>query len=109
MIKKISIVTYISDNERINYNIFHLYKELKRNMEFCELIVFSDKPMLNFRIMKDENICQHIGKGMTKYKRILLALQYAKAGHVLFVDNDITPKMNHIIRFLDQCDESCGN
>ena len=91
MIKTISIVTFISGNETLNRNIIDLYKLIKKDLDQCELIIYTDHSVVNKRDLVDEGVKEFISPSITKYQRILSSLKTSKNDYILFIDNDIFP------------------
>ena len=86
--KDITIVTFISNNEKINEDFFTFYNLCKNNFN-VEAIVFSDKSInINY-----ESIKLIIKSNTTKYIRIIQSIKSANSNNILFIDNDII--INH--------------
>lgn len=86
--KDITIVTFISNNEKINEDFFTFYNLCKNNFN-VEAIVFSDKSIN----INDESIKLIIKSNTTKYIRIIQSIKSANSNNILFIDNDII--INH--------------
>ena len=87
--KDITIVTFISNNEKINEDFFTFYNLCKNNFN-VEAIVFSDKSIN----INDESIKLIIKSNTTKYIRIIQSIKSANSNNILFIDNDIIINMS---------------
>lgn len=97
-IKNITIVTFISGSEEPNLNIVKAYEILHKNGLADELIIFSDKPSgITGREIREEVL-----PGTTKYARILLSLKIASCERILYIDNDITPEVQCLHKFITE-------
>ena len=103
MTKSISIVTFISGTETLNWDIIEFYKYIARSLYHCELIIYADHEVLKPSGVADENIREMIGCSITKYRRILSSLETCKYNHILFIDNDIKINYKELRRFIIEC------
>lgn len=101
-LKRLSIVTFISHAETFNPDILSFYQHIKTHLDFAELIVFTDKEVLQAQKISAPDIHEETDGGATKYKRILNALTMAKYDMILFIDNDISPDLDNIHTFLTE-------
>lgn len=92
----LTIATFISGNETMNFNILDAYYFLRDSMLADELIIFSDTP----QGVKGCGIREEILPSSTKYTRILLSLKISSNENILYIDNDITPDLFSLKKFI---------
>lgn len=102
----LTIVTFISNNENFNCDILRFYVELKKILDYVELIVFSEHENLEVLEVHDANIKEIVCPNTTKYKRILASLQIANSEAILYIDNDILPKFSSLYKFISDFDDN---
>ena len=95
--KDLTIATFISNNEKCNKDFFKFVEEIKENKK-VEIIVFCDKKI----DINNAEIKQVVGKGITKYRRIIELIQISKSNNILCIDNDITINYKSLIEFIDE-------
>lgn len=97
MKKRITIATFISNNEQKNED-FDLLCELLNKKYDVDVYIYSDHKI-------DTNNTNKVGK-QTKYFRIIDLVESTKNKDILFVDNDITIDKNNILKFVDDVTKS---
>ena len=100
IIDSISIVTFISNKEKFNMEIFKFYNDIRKFCGFAEFIIFSDVALFDSEKIYGDNIYEKVCPNMTKYKRILLSLSIVRSDKILFLDNDISPDNKNLYNFL---------
>lgn len=97
MKKNLTIVTFISKNEKLNKDIDDLIIFLSKHYKI-ETLIFSDK---NERVKSSYNL--FVKSNETKYKRILFAITKSKNSNILCIDNDITTNKDNLQQFISNC------
>lgn len=97
--KKITIVTFVSQNEGKSDEFIDLVKYLS-DYFVVETFMFSD------HTMKIDGINVITSSNTTKYMRILYAINNCKNKDVLCIDNDIIPDKHEILEFIKQVIDS---
>ena len=92
----LTIVTFISGNETMNFSILDTYFFLKDSMLADELIIFSESP----QGITGAGIREEISPGTTKYARILSSLEIVAHENILYIDNDISPNLESLKEFI---------
>ena len=95
--KDLTIATFISHNENSNKNFFEFAEKLRKDNNI-EVIIFSDEHI----DIQDYDVKQVIGKGITKYKRIIELIEISESNNILCVDNDITIHFENLIEFIKE-------
>ena len=103
MIRSISIVTFISGTERLNHHIIGFYRFISKQLDHCELVIYSDEKVLEQKRIADENIREVYGNAISKYKRIIDSLTSCRYEHILFIDNDIKIDFAELSQAILQC------
>lgn len=98
---KITIVTFISNNEEVNYNYIEFIKQVSKIFSI-EALMFTDKKFENIPII----IKQIITKDFTKYSRIMNLLNETSNDYILCIDNDIELETKSIVFFIKEFIES---
>ena len=92
----LSIATFISGNETMNFSILDAYYFLRDSMLADELIIFSDTP----QGITGRGIREEISPSSTKYTRMLSSLKISSNENILYIDNDITPDLFSLKKFI---------
>lgn len=95
----LTIATFISGNETMNFSILDAYYFLRESMLADELIIFSDTP----QGITGGGIREEISPSSTKYTRILSSLKISSHENILYIDNDITPDIFGLKEFITEC------
>lgn len=93
MKKKITIATFISNNEAKNKDFDNLCKLLSKSYD-VDVYIYSDR--------KIDTSFNNVVKKETKYFRIIDLIERVKEKDILFVDNDIMIDKENILKFVDE-------
>jgi hypothetical protein len=69
------------------------------------MIIYTDNVVSN-ELLAREDIDVIISPRTTKYKRMLMSLNDSKSENILYIDNDITPDSNNLIKFISKLDDN---
>ncbi|MDR1250457.1 MAG: glycosyltransferase family 2 protein [Treponema sp.] len=97
---RLSIVTFVSNSETVNYNILSLFKDIQKRIPLTELLIYTDNSIYDINSICDDvklNICPHL----TKYNRILKSLEDSNSAYILYLDNDIMPDFSNLYEVID--------
>jgi cellulose synthase/poly-beta-1,6-N-acetylglucosamine synthase-like glycosyltransferase len=104
-VEKLAIVTFISNNETPNINLFPLIGDLRSVVKNVKMIIYANDVM-NEKIPADNDIDVIVNRGTTKYRRILMSIDYVESDNILFIDNDITPNRDNLRKFVSGIDKN---
>ena len=97
--EKLTIVTFISNNESPNLNLFSLLNTLNTAVKNIKMIIYTDID-INIDSFQNKSVDITICPGTTKYKRILMSFMNAKTENILYIDNDITPDNDNLLKLI---------
>jgi len=98
-VERLTIVTFISDNETPNTKLSSLVDCLKSVVKEIKMVIYTDNAFYDI-IPIQKNIDVIIRPKTTKYMRILESINHSESDGILFIDNDITPDNDNLVKFI---------